>query len=84
MHTRRHERQVVDYEVKCFLQGCEERLFIYDICVDGCCIDTDGFRVEIDEKLYFKFLDSIGVEGKVVWKNDRYAGVQFLEELHPL
>lgn len=83
MHPRRHERHVVDHEAICFVQDTEARLFIYDICVDGCCIDTAGCRVAVDEQIHFRFLDGVRVEGSVVWQNGRYAGVQFSEELHP-
>ncbi|MXO73584.1 PilZ domain-containing protein [Alteraurantiacibacter buctensis] len=83
MHSRRHERLVVEYEVRCFLQDSEARLVIYDICVDGCCIDTEGFRVAMDEVIHFRFFDDLAVEGSVVWKNDRFAGVHFSQELHP-
>lgn len=82
-HERRHERHVVEVQVECFVQGESISLMIYDICVDGCCIDTGNARISPGEKVYLKFLNGVGTEGTVVWNSDRYAGIKFASELHP-
>lgn len=83
MEERKNERKVVDYEVSCVFDSEPVKFFIYDICVDGCCIDTREERVSVGDELMFNFLDGICVEGKIVWKREQYAGVQFKQELHP-
>ncbi len=80
---RRHERHVVEVQVECFVEDECINLTIYDICVDGCCIDTGTSRVAPGEKLYLKFPNGVGAEGAVVWKSDQYAGIKFASELHP-
>ncbi len=80
---RKHERHVVEVQVECFIQDENVRLAIYDICVDGCCIDTGHARVAPGERVYLKFLSGVSAEGTVIWKSDQYAGVRFASELHP-
>jgi PilZ domain len=83
MDQRKHLRCPVEQELECFIQDQSIDLYMYDLCLDGCCLDIQEFKVDPGERVQVALGCTARVGGRIVWADGRYAGVQFDQELHP-
>lgn len=68
-------------EIDAHLDGAPLSLFVYDLSMDGCMIETDDPRIVEDTVLDLAFDERTAVGATVIWRKNRNAGLKFLDRL---
>ena len=74
-------RIVTDIETGFCSSSHSGRALVYNISTDGCMIegpDEDSFDGDV---ISLSFPNLPPIDGKVVWRHERYAGIQFATQL---
>ena len=68
-------------EVDALIEDRRVPLLVYDLSMDGCKIDTSDEELSGGDDISLQLHDDVLAKGKVVWRINRNAGVQFDEML---
>jgi hypothetical protein len=63
--------------------GRRLRLFVYDLSMDGCMVQTADLEVIEGQTIILEFDESCTTIGKVLWKRNITAGMKFESRLEP-
>lgn len=77
MRYRRYERIVIEKEVECEIEGVRDYVFLYNLSVGGCMIEVDSPTAHIGSTVSIDLAGIAEVEGRIVWRKERNAGVEF-------
>ena len=81
---RKVERQKISAEVDYRSGWKAERAVAYDLSTHGCMLHSGHGFVEAGDTILVRFTQRVAVEGKVIWQQNRTAGIEFAEPVHPL
>jgi hypothetical protein len=81
---RRFDRKKVTAEVDYRSGWKAERAVAYDLSTHGCMLHSSRGFVEPGDTIVVRFTQSVTVEGKVIWQQNRTAGIEFASPVHPL
>ena len=65
------------------VRGEQLRLFVYDMSMDGCMLQTANLEVFEGQTIILQFDDRCTAIGMVLWKRNITAGVKFERRLEP-
>lgn len=83
LHDRRHfPRSAFMADVAARLDGQSLSLFVYDLSMDGCMIQTANVEVHEGQAVVLEFDADCKAIGTVLWRKNLSAGVQFEARLH--
>lgn len=68
-------------EVDALIEGRRVPLLVYDLSLDGCKIDTSDEEFAGGDDINLQLHENVLASGKVVWRINRNAGVQFDQKL---
>ena len=81
---RRHfPRSVFMADVLAQADGEAATLFVYDLSMDGCMIQTAGLEVREGQVIVLTFDPDCTAVGTVLWRKNLTAGIQFEARLKP-
>lgn len=78
MDNRRYQRTVVDQEVECQIDGVRDFVFLYNLSVSGGMIEISNPAAGIGSIITLNLAGLTDIEGRIVWKIDRNAGIEFM------
>ena len=84
VERRRVGRQRLTAEVDYRSGWKADRAVAYDLSTYGCMLHSTRGFVEPGDMILVRFTDRVAVEGKVIWQQNRTAGIEFAEPVHPL
>lgn len=84
VERRRVGRQRLTAEVDYRSGWKAERVVAYDLSTHGCMLHSSHGFVEPGDTILVRFTHRVAVEGKVIWQQNRTAGIEFAEPVHPL
>ena len=84
VERRRVGRQKLMAEVDYRSGWKSERATAYDLSTHGCMLHSSRDFVEPGDMILVRLTDRVAVEGKVIWQQQRTAGIEFAEPVHPL
>ncbi|GGD40644.1 PilZ domain-containing protein [Croceicoccus pelagius] len=82
MTRRNNERLDSDRQVECRADGQPFHAVLYNVSVTGCMIEMPYNRVSEGDRLFIKAEGNIRLAGRVVWQDERNAGIKFDQPLH--
>ena len=81
---RKVGRQKLTVEVDYRSGWKSDRAVAYDLSTRGCMLHSTRGFVEPGDMSLVRFTDRVVAEGKVIWQQNRTAGIEFAEPVHPL
>jgi len=70
-------------DVPAHVEGSGVSLFVYDLSMDGCMIQTGNVEVSEGQIIVLEFEKGCTVIGTVLWRKNVTAGLQFETRLKP-
>ena len=82
MDDRGSRRVIVDLHAGAFVPGRSLRVFVYDLSMDGCALETAAEDLPpSDTIIALHFSDGTRIIGRLMWTRGRNGGVQFTQQL---
>lgn len=82
MDQRGHPRVIVDRHIMCEIADCEVPVFMCDLSLDGCMLETDRPALAAGDTISL-MLAAASQVATIVWTADKYVGARFAVPLHP-
>lgn len=80
---RQFPRSAYMADVLAQVRGQRLRLFVYDLSMDGCMVQTSNLEVFEGQTIILQFDDRCTAVGRVLWKKNITAGMKFENRLDP-
>lgn len=82
MDERASRRFVVDLLTAADIGGVRVPLVLYDLSANGCMVEIrTGLRPAVGSRTVLSLPTGIETSGEIVWRQDFFAGIKFLEPL---
>lgn len=82
MDARNWDRRIVDKEVACEIAGVPEEVFLYDLSMGGCMVETADGRDLRNAAIALQLHQYEITPGQVVWQVGGCLGVRFDAPIH--
>jgi hypothetical protein len=77
MDNRRFQRTVVDREVECEIESERDFVFLYNLSVNGCMIETFNAAAQAGSLIKLNLAGLEDIKGVVIWRIGCNAGIEF-------